>query len=170
MPKKKECTKTPGTPPKCTKCIGDHPANFTWCPKYLQQLKFSRRSTLHGPSPPPIATPTVAPALRRPRFPTQKTPSHTSNPTRTWADVAAKPPPSQNHPPLGAIFDNIKSILSIFDTHKLCTHLRSLAFHLQEKSDPIFKLVMIAETVFSCFPLLHNTKLTPIVMERKFCL
>ena len=32
----KECTKPPGTPPKCTNCSGDHPANFTGCPKSLQ--------------------------------------------------------------------------------------------------------------------------------------
>jgi hypothetical protein len=25
----KECTKPTGSPPKCTNCSGDHPANFT---------------------------------------------------------------------------------------------------------------------------------------------
>ena len=147
----KECTKPPGAPPKCVNCSGDHPANFTGCPKYLQHLQSSQRSANQRQCPPSTPTPTVAPAPHQPHFPVLKTPSHTSNPPRTWANVAAQPPTIQHHPPLGAIIDSIKSILSMFDAHKLCTQLRSLAHHLQETSDPISKLVMIAKTLFSCF-------------------
>jgi hypothetical protein len=32
-----------GAPPKCVNCGGDHPAKFTGCPQYLQQLNFTQQ-------------------------------------------------------------------------------------------------------------------------------
>ena len=40
----KNCTKSVGSPPKCVNCSGNHPANFSGCPRYQQQLQFSQRS------------------------------------------------------------------------------------------------------------------------------
>ena len=41
----KDCTKPASTPPKCTNCGGDHPANFSGCPRYQQQLQYTQRTT-----------------------------------------------------------------------------------------------------------------------------
>jgi hypothetical protein len=38
----------------------------------------------------------------------------------------------------------------MFDVHKLCNQLKSLASQLQETNDPISKLVMIVDSVISC--------------------
>jgi hypothetical protein len=38
----------------------------------------------------------------------------------------------------------------MFDVHKLCTQLQSLAHQLQEANDPISKLVLIVDTAINC--------------------
>jgi hypothetical protein len=146
----KECTKPTGSPPKCTNCSGDHPANFTGWPKYLQQLQFSQRNANPHPRKPPIPRSTPPLAQHQPHLPTHKTASNTTNPPRTWANIAAHPPPTQNQSYSGSIIDSIKCILSMFDVHKLRTQFKSLALQLQEANDPISRLVTIIDTVINC--------------------
>jgi hypothetical protein len=57
-----------------------------------------------------------------------------------------------NQQPLSSTFDSIKSILTMFDFHKLCIQLRSLALQLQETTDAIAKLVSVIDTVVNCLP------------------
>ena len=146
----KDYTNPASTLQKCTNCGGDHPANFSGCPRYQQQLHYTQRTVnqqrqMRSPQPtlPPFR-PQQAP------FPALKTPHPSPSPPRTWAHVVAQSPNSQNQQPLRSVFDSIKAILSMSDFHKLCTQLRSLALQLQETSDPITKLVAIIDTVVSC--------------------
>jgi len=146
----KDCTKPASTPPKCTNCGGDHPAKFSVCPQYQKQLHYTQRTAnqqhqMRSPQPtlPPFR-PQQAP------FPGLKTPQPSPSPPRTWAHVTAQSPNSQNQQPLSSVLDSTKSILSMFDFHKLCTQLRSLALQLQETSDPITKLMAVIDMVVSC--------------------
>ena len=41
----KDWTKPVSTPPKCVNCGGEHPANFSGCPRYQQQLHFNFQTT-----------------------------------------------------------------------------------------------------------------------------
>jgi len=146
----KDCTKPASTPPKCTNCGGDHPANFSGCPRYQQQLHYTQRTAnqqhqMHNPEP---TLPPFRP--QQASFPALKTSHSSPSPPRTWAHVVAQsfelPEPTTS----SSVLDSIKSILSMFNFHKLCTQLHSLALLLQETSDPITKLVAVIDTVVSC--------------------
>ena len=71
-------------------------------------------------------------------------------PLHTWAQITAQTPHISNQQPLSSTFDSIKSILSMFNFHKLSTQLRSIALQLQESKDPITKIVAIMDTVVGC--------------------
>jgi PAX-interacting protein 1 len=146
----KECSKPTGSPPKCSNCGGDHPANFTGCPKYVQQLQFSQRPTNHRQRAAPTPQPSLSSAQHNPYTNTRPPPPHTPHPPRTWANVVAQPPPAQNQPSSGSIIESIKSILSMFDIQKLCNQVKALASQLQATHDPVSKLVMIVDTVINC--------------------
>ena len=144
----KDCTKPAGTHLKCTNCGGDHPANFSGFPRY-QQLHITQRTTsqqrqIRSPKP-------TLPPFRnlQAQFPALKTPHPPPSSSRTWAHTAAQSTNSQNQLPLSSVLDSIKSILTMFNFHKLCTQLRSLA-QLQETSDPITKLVAVIDVVVGC--------------------
>jgi len=148
----KDCSKPVGTPPKCVNCGGDHPANFTGCPQYLQQLHHSQRKTNQQQR--QMRTPKLTlPPFRnhQAHFPALKTTHPLPNPPHTWADKAAQSTNTQNQQPLSSVLDSIKSIFAMFDFHKLCIQLRLLAIQLQESNDPITKLVAVIDTVVGCF-------------------
>jgi hypothetical protein len=142
--------KTCWHPPKCVNCGGDHPANFSGCPRD-QQLYHTQRTAnqqqRHIRSPKPTQPPF---RNQQALFPALKTPHPSPTPPHTWAHIAAQSTNSQNQQPLSSVLDSIKSIFSMFTFHKLCTQLRSLALQLQETSDPITKLVAIIDTVVGC--------------------
>ena len=146
----KDCTKPVGSPPKCVNCGGNHPANFSGCPRYQQQLQFSQRSASQNlqhtrsakPSPPTYR-------YQHSNFPVLQTPHPPPHPPQTWAHIAAQ---SSNVPnqSSSSTFDSIKSLLTMFDLRKLCAQLRSLALQLQETNDPVAKLAAIIDMIIGC--------------------
>jgi hypothetical protein len=144
----KDCTKPADASPKCVNCGGDHPANFTGCPQYQQQLHLTQRTTYqHRMLNPKSSTPPFR--YQQLHFPALKTPQRPSRPPQTWAHIAAQSQNVPNQQPLSSALDSTKSILAMFDLHQFCTQLRSSALQLQEMSKPITKLVVI-DTVVSC--------------------
>ena len=140
-----------GTPPKCINCGGNHPANFSGCPQYQQQLHHSQQTTsqqhhmrIPKPTQPPFRN-------QQAHFPALKTPHPMPSPPHTRAHIAAQSTNTQNQQPLSSVLDSIKFISAMFDFHKLCIQLRSLALQLQETSDRITNLVAIIDTVVGCF-------------------
>jgi len=83
-------------------------------------------------------------------FPSLRTPPPQTRPSQTWAQIAAQSPNSANQQPPSSTIDSIKSILTMFDFHKLSTSLRSLALQLQTTNNPIIKIVAIVDTVLAC--------------------
>jgi len=57
----KDCTKPTGSPPKCTNCGGPHPAYFSGCPQYLQQIQYLQQNTRRPQRPMQSAKPTPTP-------------------------------------------------------------------------------------------------------------
>ena len=141
-----------------------------WHSAKMCELRWRPPSKLHGM--PPVSTTTTpfttvnqptttqmrTPKLTLPpfrnhqaHFPALKTTHPLPNPPHTWADKAAQSTNTQNQQPLSSVLDSIKSIFAMFDFHKLCIQLRSLAIQLQESNDPITKLVVVIDTVVGCF-------------------
>ena len=105
------CTKTTETPPTCTNCGGAHPANYSNCPALLAflakrneyKLKQARLGNQVLTLPPQQPTHTLTPnypPLPLPRMQQQhQLPTHTPNPTVTYAAVTSRrtpPPPPEN--------------------------------------------------------------------------
>ena len=147
----KDCTKPVGTPTKCVNCGGDHPAKFSGCPRYQQQLHHTQRMAtqqLHQMRDP---KPTAPPfRYQQSNFPVLPTPHPSHRPPHTWAHITARSSNTPNQQPFSSALDSIKSILTMFDLSKLCVQLRSLALHLQKTNDPIVKLVAVIDAVIGC--------------------
>ena len=137
-------------PQKCVNCGGDHPANFTGCPRYQQHLLYAQNG--HQVQQQTHKQKLIPPYTHRPlaNSPPLRTPSPPSHPPQTWAQITAQTPDSSNTQSLSSTIDSIKSILTMFDFHKLSTLLRSLTLQLQESNDPITKIVAIVDTVLAC--------------------
>jgi len=75
----KDCTKSASSPPKCVNCGGDHPANFTGCPQYLQQLSHTQQIN-HQQQSQACSTKTINPPFQyqQSQFPALKTPYYTN--------------------------------------------------------------------------------------------
>ena len=86
----KDCTKPVGTPPKCINCSGDHPANFSGCPRYQQQLHHNQRTTTHPLHQRRATTPSSPPfRYHQSNFPVLQTPHPPPRPHQTWAHITA---------------------------------------------------------------------------------
>jgi hypothetical protein len=148
---KKDCPKPTSALPKCVNCSGEHPANFSGCPQYQQQLRFTQRPVpqrQHQAHRPDATQPTFW--YQRSAFPILQTPHLPHGPQRTWAHVTAQPLTSFTQPSFSTTLDSVKSILAMFDLHKLGVQLRSLALILRQSTDPITKLVAVIDTVIGC--------------------
>ena len=153
----KTCTKLPNTPPTCVNCHGTHPANFTGCPYYIQNLQNRQRNiTCPHPSKQTWNNIHTSFQYQQSTFPTLK-PSHTES-NHNEHGPKHSPPPNPTTPPtittqqsMGTIMDSLKSILSMFDIQKFGTLLRTLAFQLQNITDPMTKLVTIIDTLVTYF-------------------
>ena len=145
----KDCLKLTSTPPKCVNCKGEHPANYKGCPQFQQHLLYVLTSSQHQRQT-RNRKPTPSPSHPYSKFPSLRTPPPQTRPSQTWAQIAAQTPNSWNQQPLSSTVDSIKSILAMFDFHKLSTLLRSLVLQLQTTNDPITKIVAIVDTVLAC--------------------
>jgi len=144
----KDCTKPVDIPPKCVNCGGEHPANFTGCPRYQQQLHYNSQTNNQRQQQPRKPNPTVtSPQYQRSTFPPLRSSPPQHRPPQTWAQITPQSPKTTNQQPLSSTVDSIKAILNMFDFHKLSTLLRSLTLQLQEANDPVAKLVAIIDTV-----------------------
>ena len=146
----KDCTKPAGSTPTCVNCGGDHPANFTGCPQYLQQLTHTQRTSFQQRQPRSSATTQSTLKYQQSQFPALRTPQPSPRQQQTWAHAATRTSDVTNHQPFSSVLESIKSILAMFDLPKLCIQLRSLASAIQEPGDPITKLVVVIDTVVSC--------------------
>ena len=142
--------KTSQLPPKCVNCGGDHPANFTGCPQYLQQLTHTQRNNYQQRLPRSPKTTQLTFQYQQSQFPALRTPQPSPRQQQTWAQAASRSSDTTNQQPFSSVLDSIKSIMAMFDLPKLCTQLRSLAFTLQDSGDPITKLTAVIDTVISC--------------------
>jgi hypothetical protein len=147
----KDCAKPVSTPPKCVNCGREHPANFSGCPRYQQQLHYNFRAINQHQQQTRKPKPNSSPSqYQQSIFPPLRNSPPPSRPSQTWAQITAQTPNTLNNQPLSSTFDSIKSILTIVDFHKLRTLLRSLALQFQESNDPITKFVAIIDTVVGC--------------------
>jgi len=147
----KDCMKPVCTPPKCANCGGDHPANFSGCPRYQQQLHHNQRTATQQLHQMRVPKPTSPPfRYQQSNFPVLQTPHPPPRPPHTWAHITARLSYAPNQQPFSSALDSMKSILTMFDLSKLCVQLRSLALHLQETNDPIAKLVAVIDAVIGC--------------------
>lgn len=70
----KDCPKPVSSPPKCVNCSGDHPANFTGCPRYLQHLHYAQRANQRHPLTHKPKTPFSHSQNQHSNFPPLRTP------------------------------------------------------------------------------------------------
>jgi hypothetical protein len=147
-----DCTKPTGSPPKCTNCGGPHPANFSGCPQYLQQIQFQQQNNRRPQQSTLSVKPTTTPFnYQQTQFPVLKSPAPTISQQSTWAQVTSRTTQPQTAQPISSMADTIKYLLALFDYQKLCIQLRLLVTQLQTSTDPITKLVAIIDTFVTCF-------------------
>jgi hypothetical protein len=146
----KDCKKPTGFPPKCTNCGGPHPANFSGCPQYIQQIQYQQQNTRRPQRPTLNAKPTSTPfKYQQIQFPALKTPTTPLSQQSTWAQVTSRNAQPTTAQPLSSVADNIKPLLALFDYQKLYVQLRSLIIQLQDAKDPITKPVAIIDAFFA---------------------
>jgi hypothetical protein len=130
----KDCTKPTGSPPKCTNCGGPHPANYSGCPQYLQQIQYNRQPQRPTQREKPIPMPFNYQQTQSPALKIHASPGSQES---TWVQVTSRSTQPTTAQPASTVADTIKSLLALFDYQKLCVQLRSLVIQLQESKDPI---------------------------------
>jgi hypothetical protein len=111
--------KSNGASPKCVSCGGAHPANFTECPSYQQQLNFLHQRQLR------LLKPSSTFQYKQAHFPALEPPTSLPRPQNTWAQAAPQRTNTTDTYPLSTVFESVKSVLTMFDIQKLCHCLRS---------------------------------------------
>jgi hypothetical protein len=145
----KDCSKPTGSPPQCTNCGGEHPANFTGCPQYIQQLNYIQRNN-------PQQRLSRITTQRNPPFRYQKhsSPNLSPQPTPTsqqsWAKVTSLPTSEHTQQSTSSVIESIREIIALFNFQQISTQMRHLAIKLQETGDPINKLVAVIDMVVNC--------------------
>ena len=140
-----QCTKRPTDPPKCINCGGEHPANYSGCPtikKILDSRKHKQPTHQHThPQQPPT----------RAHFPPLRQPRNVQHHERTWAHVAAHTTGPPEDTSLPSLLGSLKSILTALNLQNIGVALRTLATRLTETRAPMDKMMLIVETLLTCF-------------------
>jgi hypothetical protein len=139
------CQKPPSEPPACVNCGGEHPANYTGCPIYKKVLESRTRKRLTPPNR------TSQQALSRTYFPSLGQPQRNINTARTWAQVVLQNPDRQEETSLPSLLGALKSILSSLNLQTIGVALRTLATRLQDANNPMDKMMILLETMMTCF-------------------
>jgi len=147
----KDCTKSASSPQNVN-CGGDHPANFTGCPQYLQQLNYIQRNN-YPQQRQARSTKTSNPPFQyqQSQFTALKTHQPSSSHQQTWAQAATGKSTNSTQQPISSAFESIRAIMAMFNLQKLSTQMRLLATKLQEADDLITKLVAVIDAVVDCF-------------------
>jgi hypothetical protein len=139
------CRKPPSEPPACVNCGGEHPANYTGCPVYKKVLESRTRKRLTPPNR------TSQQSLSRTSFPSLGQPQRNNNTARTWAQVGAQNPDRQEETSLPSLLGALKSILSSLNLQTIGVALRTLATRLQDANNPLDQMMLILETIMTCY-------------------
>ena len=148
----KDCNKPPNAPPTSTNCGGEHPANHTGCPQYLQQLHhIPQKTNQQHRKLPDVKTKNPPFQYQQTQLPTMKIPQPSSPLQQMWAQTATQLPTDSTQQPISSTFESLRTIINMFNLQHLCSQMRLLATKLQETKDPIAKLVLVIDTVVECF-------------------
>jgi len=148
----KDCPKPASSPPKCVNCGGEHPANFTGCPQYLQQRNYTQRNN-YPQQRQSRSTKTSNPPFQyqQSQFPVLKTHQPSSTHQQTWAQATSRSATNSTHQPISSVIESIRAIMAMFNFQQLSIQMCQLACKLQETDDPITKLLTVIDTVVNCF-------------------
>ena len=147
----KDCTKPASSPPKCVNCGGDHPANLTGCPQYLQLNYTQRNNYPQQRQAHSMKTSNQPFQYQQSQFSALKTHQPSSSHQQTWAQAASRTSTISTQQPISSVFKSIRAIMAMFNLQKLSTQMRLLATKLQETDDPVTKLVAVIDAVVDCF-------------------
>jgi len=139
-----ECKKPTDNPANYVNCGRNHTDNFTKCHSHTQ-LTFLHQ---HQSS---ISKPTAhAFQFKQGYFPALKPTASAQRSRKSRVQTASHPPDSTDSQSLITLTGTLKTCLSMFNIQNLCQTLRSLAFHLQNISDLLSKIMLVLETIVAC--------------------
>ena len=106
-----DCLKKREEPPKCVNCEGNHPANYSKCPAYLNHLE--RIKYRHQPT---TAKHTIRPVVNSENFPALPTQKSRDTPARAiWKTQAPQATPASKRNTMGQELSDLNELMTEMD-------------------------------------------------------
>lgn len=149
----KDCVKTKEENPQCVNCNGEHPANYTKCPAYLQHIeKMEKKKEPHHAVkattvPVPEMNSTNFPQLKPKNTPTKQQSVSYGDQTRNIWKQTAETDPVQQIQEIYKVFSDINNICDLSKLVKLAYKIRDRLMKCENEIDRVMALAQIVQEI-----------------------